>query len=47
MVGRLAPDETENLDILPNGKLSDLQLRLGQKMEGYKVKLAKIDPCAQ
>jgi len=36
-----------NLDVLPNGKLSDVQLRLGQKMEVYKLKLAKVDPCAQ
>jgi cytosine/adenosine deaminase-related metal-dependent hydrolase len=36
-----------NLDVLPNGKLSDVQHRLGQKMEVYKLKLAKVDPCAQ
>jgi len=36
-----------NLDVLPNGKLSDVQLRLGQKMEVYRLKLAKVDPCAQ
>jgi len=36
-----------NLDVLPNGKLSDVQLRLRQKMEVYKLKLAKVDPCAQ
>ena len=36
-----------NLGVLPNGKLSDVQQRLGQKMEVYKLKLAKIDPCAQ
>jgi 5-methylthioadenosine/S-adenosylhomocysteine deaminase len=36
-----------NLDVLPNGKLSDVQLRLGQKMEVYKLKLADVDPCAQ
>jgi len=36
-----------NLNVLPNGKLSDVQQRLGQKMEVYKLKLAKVDPCAQ
>jgi len=36
-----------NLNVLPNGKLSDVQRRLGQKMEAHKLKLAKIDPCAQ
>jgi len=36
-----------NLGILPNGKLSDVQHRLGQKMEAFKLKLAKVDPCAQ
>jgi len=36
-----------NLDVLPNGRLSNVQQRLGQKMEVYKLKLAKIDPCAQ
>ena len=36
-----------NLGVLPNGKLSDVQHRLGQKMEVYKLKLAKVDPCAQ
>ena len=36
-----------NLDVLPNGKLSDVQQRLGQKMEAFKMKLAKVDPCAQ
>ena len=36
-----------NLGVLPNGKLSDVQQRLGQKMEVFKLKLAKIDPCAQ
>jgi 5-methylthioadenosine/S-adenosylhomocysteine deaminase len=35
-----------NLDILPNGKLSDVQLRLGQKMKVYNLKLANVDPCA-
>jgi hypothetical protein len=41
--------ETKNLNlgVLPNGKLSDVQQRLGQKMEVYKLKLAKADPCAQ
>lgn len=41
--------ETKNLNlgVLPNGKLSDVQQRLGQKMEAYKLKLAKVDPCAQ
>jgi cytosine/adenosine deaminase-related metal-dependent hydrolase len=41
--------ETKNLNlgVLPNGKLSDVQHRLGQKMEAYKLKLAKVDPCAQ
>jgi 5-methylthioadenosine/S-adenosylhomocysteine deaminase len=40
--------ETKNLNlgVLPNGKLSDVQQRLGQKMEVYKLKLAKVDPCA-
>jgi len=36
-----------NLSVLPNGKLSDVQRRLGQKMEAYKLKLANVDPCAQ
>jgi len=36
-----------NLDVLPNGKLSDVQQRLGQKMKVYNLKLAKVDPCAQ
>ena len=36
-----------NLGVLPNGKLSDVQHRLGQQMEVYKLKLAKVDPCAQ
>ena len=41
--------ETKNLNlgVLPNGKLSDVQLRLGKKMEAYQLKLAKVDPCAQ
>ena len=41
--------ETKNLNlgVLPNGKLSDVQQRLAQKMEVYKLKLAKVDPCAQ
>lgn len=39
-------NEKSDLDVLPNGKLSDVQLRLGQKMEVYKLKLAKVDPCA-
>ena len=36
-----------NLDVLPNGKLSEVQQRLGQKMKVYNLKLAKVDPCAQ
>ncbi len=41
--------ETKNLNlgVLPNGKLSDVQQRLRQKMEVYKLKLAKVDPCEQ
>jgi len=41
--------ETKNLNlgVLPNGKLSGVQQRLEQKMEVYKLKLAKVDPCAQ
>lgn len=41
--------ETKNLNlgVLPNGKLSDVQQRLGQKMEVYKLRLAKVDPCKQ
>jgi hypothetical protein len=35
-----------NLDVLPNGKLSDVQQRLGVKMKVYNQKLAKVDPCA-
>ena len=35
-----------NLDVLPNGKLSDVQQRLGQKMKVYNLKLARVDPCA-
>lgn len=36
-----------NLDVLPNGTLSGVQQRLEQKMEVYKLRLAKVDPCAQ
>jgi hypothetical protein len=36
-----------NLEVLLNGKLSDAQRRLEQKMEGFKLKLANVDPCAQ
>lgn len=36
-----------NLGVLPNGKLADVQQRLAPKMEAYKLKLAKVDPCAQ
>jgi hypothetical protein len=36
-----------NLNVLPNGKLSDVQQRLGQKMKLYSLKLANVDPCAQ
>lgn len=36
-----------NLDVLPNGKLSDVQQRLGQEMKVYNLKLAKVDPCDQ
>jgi 5-methylthioadenosine/S-adenosylhomocysteine deaminase len=36
-----------NLGVMPNGKLSDVQQRLGHKMQAYKLKLAKVDPCAQ
>jgi len=36
-----------NLNVLPNGKLSDVQKRLEEKMEVYKLKLAKVNPCAQ
>jgi len=41
--------ETKNLNlgVLPNGKLSGVQQRLEKKMEVYKLKLAKVDPCAQ
>jgi len=41
--------ETKNLNlgVLPNGKLSDVQHRLGQKMQAYNLKLANVDPCAQ
>jgi hypothetical protein len=41
--------ETKNLNlgVLPNGKLSGVQQRLEQKIEVYKLKLAKVDPCAQ
>ena len=35
-----------NLNVLPNGKLSAVQQRLEQKMDAYKLKLAKVDPCA-
>jgi hypothetical protein len=39
--------ETKNLNlaIMPNGKLSDVQQRLGEKMKAYNLKLAKVDPC--
>jgi cytosine/adenosine deaminase-related metal-dependent hydrolase len=36
-----------NLGVLPNGRLSDVQQRLGKKMEAFKLKLANVDPCAQ
>lgn len=41
--------ETKNLNlgVLPNGRLSGVQQRLGQKMEAFKLKLANVDPCAQ
>jgi cytosine/adenosine deaminase-related metal-dependent hydrolase len=41
--------ETKNLNlgVMPNGKISYVQQRLAQKMEVYKLKLAKVDPCAQ
>lgn len=41
--------ETKNLNlgVLPNGTLSGVQQRLEKKMEAYKLKLAKVDPCAQ
>ena len=35
-----------NLGVLPNGKLAAVQQRLEQKMNGYNLKLAKVDPCA-
>ncbi len=35
-----------NLNVMPNGKLSDVQQRLGQKMKAVNLKLAKVDPCA-
>jgi len=40
--------ETKNLNlgVLPNGRLSAVQQRLGQKMEAFKLKLANVDPCA-
>ena len=34
-----------NLDVMPNGKLSDVQQRLSQKMKAFNLKLAKVDPC--
>ena len=36
-----------NLDVFPNGKLADVQQRLGAKMKVYSLKLAEVDPCAQ
>jgi 5-methylthioadenosine/S-adenosylhomocysteine deaminase len=41
--------ETKNLNlgVMPNGKLADVQQRLGQKMKVYNLKLANVDPCAQ
>ena len=41
--------ETKNLNlgVMPNGKLSDVQQRLRQKMKVYSLKLASVDPCAQ
>lgn len=41
--------ETKNLNlgVMPNGKLSEVQQRLRQKMEAFKLKLANVDPCAQ
>lgn len=41
--------ETKNLNlgVMPNGRLSEVQQRLGKKMETFKLKLANVDPCAQ
>jgi cytosine/adenosine deaminase-related metal-dependent hydrolase len=41
--------ETKNLNlgVMPNGKLADVQQRLGEKMKVYSLKLANVDPCAQ
>src|ERR1041384_2272043 len=36
-----------NLDVLPNGRLSDVQQRLAQKMKVYSLKLAAVDPCVK
>ena len=36
-----------NLDVFPNGKLTEVQQRLVQEMKVYNLKLAKVDPCAQ
>jgi cytosine/adenosine deaminase-related metal-dependent hydrolase len=41
--------ETKNLNlgVMPNGKLSEVQQRLGEKMGAFRLKLANVDPCAQ
>lgn len=41
--------ETKNLNlgVMPNGKLANVQQRLGENMGAYDLKLANVDPCAQ
>lgn len=34
-----------NLDVMPNGRLADVQVRLSKKMSALNVKLTKLDDC--
>jgi cytosine/adenosine deaminase-related metal-dependent hydrolase len=34
-----------NLDVMPNGRLADVQTRMSQKMSAFKIKLTKLDDC--
>ena len=37
--------KTLNLDVMPNGKLSDTQGRISQRLKAYQLELAKLDDC--
>jgi hypothetical protein len=34
-----------NLDVMPNGRLADVQARVSKKMSALNVKLTKLDDC--